>query len=43
MKIHAIRIGTVALTTKSRKAVGHGRRRPVNAVPEDRPAPRLSL
>jgi hypothetical protein len=43
MKIHAIQIGTVALTTNWRKGVGHGRRCLVNAVPENRPAPRLSL
>jgi glyoxylase-like metal-dependent hydrolase (beta-lactamase superfamily II) len=32
MKIHAIQTGTVALTTKWREGVGHGRRRLVNAL-----------
>jgi N-acyl homoserine lactone hydrolase len=32
MKIHAIQTGTVALTTKWREGVGHGRRRLVNTL-----------
>jgi hypothetical protein len=33
MKIHAIQTGTVAITTKWRDGVGHGRRRLVNTHP----------
>ena len=43
MKIHAIQIGTVALMTNWPEGVGHARRRLVDAVPENRPSPRLSL
>jgi hypothetical protein len=43
MKIHAIQIGTVAMTTNWPKGFGHARRRLVDAVPEYRPSPRLSL
>jgi len=32
MKIHAIQSGTVAITTKWREGVGHGRRRLLNTV-----------
>jgi hypothetical protein len=32
MKIHAIQTGTVAITTKWRKGIGHGRRRLLNTV-----------
>jgi hypothetical protein len=32
MNIHAIQTGTVAITTKWREGVGHGRRRLVNTV-----------
>ena len=32
MKIHAIQTGTVALTTRWREGVGHGRRRLVNTL-----------
>jgi hypothetical protein len=43
MKIQTVQIGTVALTPNWRKGVGRGRRRLVDAVPEYRPSPRLSL